>query len=89
MAIETTRAVHGTRSRYVNGPCHCDRCRSANADYQVGARRERRLRLLAGLASPTHGKHSTYVNWGCHCPACTKANSEASHPRGTGPVCDG
>lgn len=32
---------HGTRQRYATG-CHCEACRSANADYQAAWRRESR-----------------------------------------------
>jgi hypothetical protein len=43
---------HGTRSYYVHGPCRCEDCRTAEAEYQRTYRAANRERLLAYDRSP-------------------------------------
>jgi hypothetical protein len=65
--------VHGTRSRYINGPCRCDACTDANRTY-IAALRDKLL--VRPIPRGAHGNSSTYTNWGCRCPRCTQAHSD-------------
>ncbi len=63
-------ADHGTRSRYVNGPCRCEPCTEANRAYIAAWRA-----TLTPATAAVHGTDSTYVNHGCRCRSCTAAHA--------------
>lgn len=70
---------HGTRSRYNNAGCRCDRCRDANTQDAARRKAERYAYVDNYSLPPTveHGR-SAYNNWGCRCPICCAAQAEAN-----------
>lgn len=66
-----TTQPHGTRARYLRGPCRCNECKAANSEYTKMIRALHRRRN-----PPVNAKHGTIhcaCYYGCKCVACRAA----------------
>lgn len=65
-------AEHGTTRRYRQG-CHCQPCKTANAEKSAAQREVYRITAAVDPAAvPEHGTLTAYAQWGCRCDPCVE-----------------
>lgn len=61
-----------TKDNEVTG-CECPTCTQGWLAYARAKRRERGVRLTAGIVDVEHGTVNSYSNYQCRCESCTEA----------------